>query len=372
MFVTGLRILFCFLFLSTIGCIEKYEPLPVAADNHFLVVEGFINTNGSTTIKLSRTIRLSDTARPMPEGGALVTVEGANNVFFLLQETTNGTYTSNQVTLPDQSLCRLRIVTNSGKEYITNDIQVKPVPPIDSVYWERTEEGVDTYVNTHDATKQTRYYLWEYQEDWEFKSNFMSNLEYLNGQVVSRDPSINIYRCWQTNKSSRIIIATSSHLSDDVIQRLPITFIPQGSWMLGVKYSVEVIQYPLTKEGFEFWQNVKKNSEQLGTIFDPMPFQTVGNIRCVTNPDELVIGFISAGTSSTQRIYINNADVSPWYVPHGCYEIVVPADSIAVYFGSWGYVPEYQSFNPMGYVSSTPFCIDCRLRGSNVKPPFWP
>ena len=372
MSVTSLRILICIHCLAATGCIEKYEPLPVAADNHFLVVEGFINTNGTTNIKLSRTIRLSDTARPLPEGGALVTVEGANNVFFLLQEGSSGTYTSNQVTLPDLSLCRLRIVTKSGKEYITDDIQVKPVPPIDSVSWERTEDGVDTYVNTHDATNQTRYYLWEYQEDWEFRSNYTSHLEYTNGSVVQRDPSINIYRCWQTNKSSRIIIATTSHMSGDVIQRLPITYIPQGSWMLGVRYSVEVIQYPLTKEGFEFWQNVKKNSEQLGTIFDPMPFQTIGNIRCVTDPEELVIGFISAGTTSTQRIFITHADVSPWVVPSGCYEVLVPDDSVQIYFGDWGYVPEYQIFNPTRYVSSTPLCIDCRLRGSNVKPPFWP
>src|SRR5688572_13383960 len=83
--VTVIRVLFCFLCLAATGCIEKYEPLPVATDNHFLVVEGFINTSGTTNIKLSRTIRLSDTARPMPEGGALVTVEAANNVFFLLQ-----------------------------------------------------------------------------------------------------------------------------------------------------------------------------------------------------------------------------------------------------------------------------------------------
>jgi hypothetical protein len=299
-------------------------------------------------------------------------VEGANNVFFLLQESASGTYTSNQVSLPDLSSCRLRIVTNGGKEYITDNIQVKPVPPIDSVFWERTQDGVDTYVNTHDASNQTRYYLWEYQEDWEYRSNYTSQLEYINGTIVQRDPTVNIYRCWQTNKSSRIIIATSSHLSNDVIQRLPITSIPQGSWMLGVKYSVEVIQYPLTKEGFEFWQNVKKNSEQLGTIFDPMPFQTQGNIRCVTDPEELVIGFISAGTSSTQRIYINNSEVWPWVIPNGCYEIAVPPDSIQIYFGDWGYVPEYQTFNPTRFISSTPLCIDCRLRGSNIKPPFWP
>jgi hypothetical protein len=369
-----LRIAFCFLFVAVTGCKEKYEPLPVITDNHFLVVEGFINTNGTTNIKLSRTIRLADSARPMPESGALVTVEGVNNTFFLLQESAIGNYTSSQVSLPDLSFCRLRIVTNAGKEYVTSDIQVKPVPPIDSVNWERTEAGVNTYVNTHDAANQTRYYLWEYREDWEFRSTYTSHLEYINDQIVQRDPSINISRCWQSIKSSRIITATTSHLTNDVIQRIPITYIPQGSWMLGVKYSVEVKQYPLTKEGFQFWENVKKNSEQLGTIFDPMPSQTSGNIRCVTDPEEPVIGFISAGTSSVQRIFINHADVFPWVVQNACSEIFVIShpDSVKMYFGDWGFVPEYEQRLPAGYVASTPLCIDCRLRGINVKPPFWP
>ena len=370
---TFLKIAFCFLCVMVSGCVEKYEPIPVAIDNHFLVVEGFINTNGTTNIKLSRTIRLSDTAQPMPERGAQVIVEGGNNVFFLLQETGRGLYTSAQVSLPDWSLCRLRIVTSSGKEFLSDAIPVKPVPPIDSVFWERTEAGVTTYVNTHDASNKTKYYLWEYQEDWEFRSTYNSGLEYINGRVVQRDLSINISRCWQTNKSSRIITATSSHLSNDVIQRVPITHIPQNSWMLGVKYSVEVKQYPLTNEGFEFWENVKRNSEQLGTIFDPLPSQTSGNIRCVTDPDEPVIGFISAGTTSVKRIFINHVDVFPWQVSNACAEIFVTPDSIQIYFGDWGFVPEYEEISPRpGYVSSTALCIDCRFRGSNVKPPFWP
>lgn len=355
-----------------VGCKERYEPLAVMNVNHFLVVEGFINSNGITSIRLSRTIRLSDTARQIPETGAQVTVEGDNNTFYLLQESEIGKYTSSQVSLPDLSLCRLRIVTNAGKEYLSEQVPVKRVPLIDSVHWERTSTGVDTYVSTHDVSNQTRYYLWQYQEDWEFRSTYPSNLEYINDQLVQRDPSINISRCWQTAKSTRIILATSSQLANDVIHRIPITHLNQGSWQLSVKYSVSVTQYPLTKEGFEFWQNVRRNSEQLGTIFDPLPSQTAGNIRCITTPEEPVIGFISAGTTHEKRIFINHVEVIPWYEPTDCPEVFVTPDSVRIYFGIWGYMPEYEVRMPPGYMGSRPVCIDCRLRGSNVKPSFWP
>jgi hypothetical protein len=291
----------------------------------------------------------------------------------MLQENSPGIYTALQIPLAARSLCRLRITTNNGREYISDNIPVIPVPPIDSVHWERTDAGVTTYVNTHDASGQTRYYLWEYQEDWEFKSTYNSGLEYINGRVVTRDLLVNISRCWQTYKSTRIVSATSSHLSDDVIKRISITHVPQNSWMLQVKYSVEVTQYPLTKEGFEFWENVKRNSEQLGTIFDPLPSQTSGNIHCVNDPEEPVIGFVSAGSTSVKRIFITHAEVHPWQVPTDCYEIFVTPDSIQYYFQDMGFVPEYEERTPRpGYVSSTLPCIDCRVRGSNVKPPFWP
>src|SRR5687768_11480883 len=101
-----LKIIFLFGCITVAGCKERYEPLPVAADNHYLVVEGFINTNGETSIKLSRTIRLADTARPIPERGAIVIVEGNNNSFMLL-ENSPGIYTALQIPLAARSLCRL-------------------------------------------------------------------------------------------------------------------------------------------------------------------------------------------------------------------------------------------------------------------------
>src|SRR5688572_20319859 len=122
------KYLICIFCIAASGCKERYEPLPVAADNHFLVVEGFINTNGITTIKLSRTIKLADTARPWRERGAYITVEGVNNTNFPLQETSIGTYTSSQVQLPEWSECRLRILTPNGKQYLSDNIIVKPAP----------------------------------------------------------------------------------------------------------------------------------------------------------------------------------------------------------------------------------------------------
>ncbi|HUR10506.1 MAG TPA: DUF4249 domain-containing protein, partial [Flavitalea sp.] len=266
---------------------------------------------------------------------------------------------------------RVRIRTQFGQEYVSDFVPVKITPPIDSISWQRTNDGVHTYVNTHDPLKTSTYYHFEYQEDWIFHSKYNSNIEYINGNFVDRDPTINIFTCWSSEKSSRVITGTTANLESDIIKTLPITYIPYGSWKFQDKYSVMVRQYSLTKEGFEFWQDVKKNSEQLGTIFDPLPSQTVGNIHCITNPQETVIGFISAGSAVEKRIFITRAEVLPWVIPNDCEEKFVTPDSVHYYFGVLGLVPQYSQFMPPGYPASTLKCIDCRLRGSNVRPPFW-
>ncbi|HEX8377054.1 MAG TPA: DUF4249 family protein [Pedobacter sp.] len=67
---------------------------------------------------------------------------------------------------------------------------------------------------------------------------------------------------------------------------------------------MKVKQYGITKEGFNFLAKMKENTEQVGGIFDPQPTELKGNIFCMTNPCEKVIGFMHAGRISEKRIFI--------------------------------------------------------------------
>jgi hypothetical protein len=67
-------------------------------------------------------------------------------------------------------------------------------------------------------------------------------------------------------------------------------------------------QYALTKEGFEYYERLKKNTEQIGSIFDPQPSALSGNIHCITTPAELVLGFISASTISHKQFTLFTKD----------------------------------------------------------------
>src|SRR5882672_3993956 len=107
------------LYLLFAGCRQVYD-LPNDVKNiKLLVVEGLLNSgNGSTTIRLSRTVDLRDTTTIKPELKAVVTVEAENGSVFTFTGNTKGEYSNPQLTLNDNLKYRLRIKTTDGKEYL--------------------------------------------------------------------------------------------------------------------------------------------------------------------------------------------------------------------------------------------------------------
>src|SRR5690349_12826292 len=81
------------LLLLFAACRQAYEPPALTHPTNYLVVEGFIENNGtdSTYFTLSRTVKV-DSSAFTPELGANVTVEGSDNTNFTLPEVGNGRY----------------------------------------------------------------------------------------------------------------------------------------------------------------------------------------------------------------------------------------------------------------------------------------
>jgi hypothetical protein len=182
--------------------------------------------------------------------------------------------------------------------------------------------------------------------------------------------------CWQSNVSTQILIGSSAKLSEDIIYQFPLLFIPDNSWKLETKYSVLVKQRALSKGAYEYLENMKKNSEQLGSIFDPQPSTNIGNIYCATDANEIVLGFIYSSTSVEKRIFITRSQVPDWEYRFMCEDISVSSntDSLVMAFGSGTYIPTYDEYDQFGilrYRGASRYCVDCRLRGVHEKPDFW-
>ncbi|HZF63213.1 MAG TPA: DUF4249 domain-containing protein [Chitinophagaceae bacterium] len=369
------RLLYFFLtgFL-VIGCKERFEPNLPALSKSYLVVEGSINGGDvPTRITLSRSSPVNTPKNFLPEENALVIVEGEDNSSQSLTNSGDGAYLSSGLTLNQSIRYRVKILTG-GKEYVSEYVSIKSTPPIDSINWIEEDGGVNIYANTHDPQNNTRYYRWNFEETWEIHSAFSASYRYVDGVVRPTNSSIDpdIYFCWKYDHSKYILVGSSAKLETDVIFRQPLLSMRYGEERIGVRYSILVRQYAIEKQEYDFLSQMKKNTESLGTIFDPQPSALRGNIRCVTDPDDPVVGYVGASVVREQRIFIRAAEISAPRFKMTCPTDTIPVDSI--YFA----VPASLPYNAVqrgpsidSYLVSTPRCVDCTLRGTNVKPSFW-
>lgn len=391
-------IIFLILILAE-SCKKPYAPTIIATNNNYLVVEGFVNSGSDSTLfRLSRTIKLSDKSTPKPELNALITVESDQNNSYSLQEAGNGVYSSAPLNLPASAKYRVRIKTLDGKEYLSDYTEAKTTPDIDSVSYKVQDNGIQFYVTSHDPQNKTRYYRWDFDETWKYISLYRSFYKLGSDGYptfrVAYNADDNIYECYKTDQSHQVLLGSSAKLGQDVISMQPIDFIDASSGKISFGYSVLLRQYALTAEGFAYWQNVKKNTEQLGSIFDAQPSTLQGNIHCTTDPKEPVIGYISTSSFTSKRIFIDHYNISlftPSYLAppsqDECVAGYIPIDPIDSYqnrlnntFGR-GDTVLINAVQPrgapaiIGYTYAAKECVDCRAKtpfGTNKIPSYWP
>lgn len=379
------KILYCFLVLLAMSCKQRFDPPAVAPKNGFLVVDGVINSGaGATNFRISRAIGLSDTSLIKNERNAVVRVEGDNNTQFPLSEASPGLYTAPQLNLNDNVKYRLYIRTSDGKEYTSDYTTPLKTPPIDNIRWEQAGD-LQFYINTHDPQNQTRYYRWDWVETWEFHSAFTTILKYLYN---SRHEAIGVdylypdmmhdtmnYTCWKTEYSTNLLFGSSAKLVKDTID-LPIHTINRGSEKVSVLYSIIVTQFAVSKNGYEFLQRMKKNTEQTGTLFDAQPSELVGNIHSKTDPNETVLGFVEVAAKQEKRIFVRATELQNWGYRTGCLETTVVNNEDSVRDKSYLHPTNVAEYSMRGdilkFYAAPPSCVLCTLRGVHLKPPFWP
>ena len=374
------------LLLLVSSCVDRFQPDVVSTSQRYLVVDGLINLRGVTTVQLSRTRSLS-TPTPLLETKATVTIRDDVGTSYPLTEQAPGTYASAALTLDASRRYQLRLRTAVGREYASDLVAGKLTPPIDQLSWALERNGVQLYVDAHDATNNTRYYRWTYQETWRFSTPYSSEFEYVNGAIIRRAANVNIQDCWRTEASTAIVLGSTARLSQDIVSKYPLLLQPGNDARFRIKYSVLVQQYAQSAEEYAYWEKLKKNTESLGTLFDPLPTQLTGNVHGLTDASELVVGYVGASSLSEKRFFIDHTEFPAGTNFLTGYEkqcetpdtVYLPSvntpRSLAIGF-TQEYLPLHESLTSRGilegYTRSLGLCADCRLRGTNVKPSFWP
>lgn len=367
--------IYALLMIMATGCLEPYNPPEITDNIDILVVDGFINSSDNiATVRLTKATALSDESEEEISVNALVQVEDENGFAQTLDAQGSGSYSLSPIQLSPDMKYRLSIIRNE-KTYYSEFITLEPCPQIDSITWKssRQSAGINVFVNTHDDGGQSKYFRWTYDETWEYTSRYGTNYKIVNGSIVHQE--LPLGRCWISKPSTEILVGSTQLLSTNIIREFPLTFIPVGSQKVSVRYSVLVRQHALSKEAYDFWMQLKKSTESLGSLFDPMPSQVLGNVYSASDATEPVLGYFSGGEVTSKRIFIRLTDLPqelrlPPVVP-------CPVDSIAndaiAQTPNTNLIAPYGTPFPIGYYRALgKNCMDCRDDGGDiVRPEFF-
>jgi hypothetical protein len=366
-----IRLIILFFILLLINtCIVQYIPT-ANEDEELLVVEGLITDQPEiNTIQLSKTIPLWTRRISKPLKDCIVTISDDYGMVNTLKETRDGTYVSDPANFRGVigRKYSLNVTTTSESvnySYSSIPVEMKPVPPIDSIYYEkktfaqalRSVEGCQIYLDTYDPANNCKFYRWKFNETWEF---------HLPYNVTNRV-------CWISDNSDGIFIKNASVLADDRIIRYPIKTITDPIDRLSVKYSMLISQYSLNEDEYLYWERLKNMSEQVGGLYDQIPAAIPNNIYCNEDPNKKVLGYFSVSAVSSKRIFIKDSFAGMNSLYFDCIsDTIYGTDPIpGLNSNVWVIIDNSNKVPPTRIITSKRRCGDCRERGTNIKPVFW-
>lgn len=158
-----------------------------------------------------------------------------------------------------------------------------------------------------------------------------------------------------------LLLESTSALAENVVAQKKLFEIPCRDEKLAVLYHVEVSQTQLRKEAYDYYRILRDEIERTGGLFSiVMSAGDNGNIYNLSDPNELVIGYVEVSQSAKKSIYIPyDIDL---YEGRGETCRLWEADAPGIY--PWVTGLHYSTWN----------CVDCRERynATKNKPSWWP
>jgi hypothetical protein len=378
---------FLILLSTAVACIEPYE-INDSKPTNTLVVEAVIsNQMKKHQVLLSRASASFNDKTLKREEGAVVTIADGEGSVVSLTEERPGVYVTPEFAAEPGKSYTLHIKTTSGRQYASRGVLFNDGPDIGALYAKYVQKdelkGIEIYVDTEDPKNQAHFFRWDYIDAYEVHAPFPSNWIWLGGNNVEfRHDGIDT--CYVTDTLRNILIRSTNGLEQDKITGQAIRFIPDYSYALKYRYGILVQQFSLSEEGYSYWENLRTISERQGSLSDVQPGSLPGNISCITDDDETVIGYFEVCKVSEKRLFTSALDFydegfeTPVNFRSFCYDIPaieIPEIELGENMPKYEqdmYIWEVYGFSPFAVFELMPkYCCDCRDQGPTEPPHFF-
>ena len=380
------------------SCIEEYTiPKSELKDSKQVVIQGRILAGEESIFYLSHTKPFGDKSQLQETIlNATVTIIGQNGYESPKAEfdIENDYYYIDTKQLEANTLYAVKVEAE-GEIFQSDFLSLQKTPEIEEITYKEYQDSISLHVSTRGTDETSRYYMWSYEEDWEFTAPMdfarIPDLVFYSKNVYDLEGKRNnpYYRCWNHQNSYNIFLGSTDKLKENTIQNLKLFTISADDVRISWVYSLLLKQWTLSREAYEYYANLQKLTEKSNGIFQPMPYEIKGNVHCISTPTQKVQGYILASNVASKRIFIFASEFKqciPTYDAFCAHTEFTPKTettrlSYELNAGAVLYIPygvkfKYVfEFSPRGgEILYSKQCVDCRtVEGStNKRPDFWP
>lgn len=382
--------------LCAVACIYPYTPDLDEAPEGILSVDASISIGDVSTVRLGTLMSLYSQDGPMvfPDmSHARVWLEDDAGTTY--PGTLDDNYGNPDVgyyfprfitvfTIPTQNVPGDRsyrlCIEALGAKYVSDWAGGLEPPVIKNVSFSADQDNVTVHVSVDGGENGTGYLLLSYDETWEFHVDYFPSYHVSYDaeldKVFIRDAMDGIdmskYWCWKSADNQRTYPVTYTTMSSAGIIDYPLFNFNRSNNRNHKRYCVNVKAKSISKETYRFLKNLEENTTGGDNLFTPTPGEIAGNIRCESDPERMVLGYVLFSKTTSKRGWLDGR----YYRPKPPTPLDYILEELYVPFYKSGFLPLEKMDNPpegMGqYGWGPPRCYDCTADGgTQTKPDFW-
>lgn len=286
-------------------CIDRIE-VDTSTEPNRLVIDGFLTDEAKVhTIRVTETIKFSNLAN-RPVNNAIVTIIGSNGDEVPLTENEPGYYETAccYAAIPGVGYkVRVRYdgrTIESIEQELPRKVELEGInirPDVRKVFREIDnsivdEPGIWVSIPIQPVEQDKDYYFWQVVPTFIWDAD------------LARFESIR--RCYIRYETKFQDIFIHSERDGDYERDL--LWIP-ASREMRIRYALEINQYNIDQASYTFWNKIKKQKENVGSIFDTPPSSIQGNLYNIDNPKDIILGNFGVYQVSQQRIFFDLSDL---------------------------------------------------------------